>query len=80
MIEGRNNDSFLIASPERTLCDLFAAEGLPQNNDFAGFLTDSLSIPRGEIKQLNKTLIKKLAGDYSSVAVRRFAEWIEKHR
>jgi predicted transcriptional regulator of viral defense system len=78
-IDGRN---FLIASPEKALCDtlILANEKLKfmHNDDVATFLFENLRIDETVFKELSFSSIKKIAACYNHLSLKHLVSYLGK--
>jgi len=83
----RDNTSFLIASPEKALCDVVAlsTKNLQINSkeDIEAFLFDDLRIDESAFKTLSRIYIKQIADCYHNLRLNQFVNYlnlrVEKH-
>ncbi len=77
--ESSRGGAYLIASPEKALCDRIAqARGLSAQREVPAFLFDDLRVDEGSLESLDWTLIKAIADRYRRVPVTCLAKWMEK--
>jgi hypothetical protein len=79
---GDENNPFLIASPEKALCDLLmkSARNIPSGDLFERFLLDDLRIESSGIARLNMREISVLVRLYEKRTVTLLAEYLKKRR
>lgn len=71
--------SYIIASPEKTLCDqLYKVEGVKNYQELGHLLWDDLRIDEQELQKLNVADVSMLAQKYGSTNVRKLSRWLEK--
>jgi len=79
--ESARGGAYLIASPEKALCDRVAqARGLSAQRDLPAFLFDDLRLEEERVVALDRELIESIAERYRRTPVTLFARWIGKHR
>ena len=71
--------SYIIASPEKALCDqLYKVEGVKNYQELGHLLWDDLRIDEQELQKLNVADVSVLAQKYGSTNVRKLSRWLEK--
>jgi predicted transcriptional regulator of viral defense system len=71
--------SYIIASPEKALCDqLYKVEGVKNYQELGHLLLDDLRIDEQELQKLNVADVSVLAQKYGSTNVRKLSRWLEK--
>lgn len=71
--------SYIIASPEKALCDqLYKVEGIKNYQELGHLLWDDLRIDEQELQKLNVDDVSVLAQKYGSTNVRKLSRWLEK--
>lgn len=71
--------SYIIASPEKALCDqLYKVEGVKNYQELGHLLWDDLRIDEQELQKLNVADVSMLAQKYGSTNVRKLSRWLEK--
>lgn len=71
--------SYIIASPEKALCDqLYKVEGVKNYQELGHLLWDDLRIDEQELQKLNIADVSVLAQKYGSTNVRKLSRWLEK--
>lgn len=71
--------SYIIASPEKALCDqLYKVEGVKNYQELGHLLWDDLRIDEQELQKLNVDDVSVLAQKYGSTNVRKLSRWLEK--
>lgn len=71
--------SYIIASPEKALCDqLYKVEGIKNYQELGHLLWDDLRIDEQELQKLNVADVSVLAQKYGSTNVRKLSRWLEK--
>jgi predicted transcriptional regulator of viral defense system len=71
--------SYIIASPEKALCDqLYKVEGIKNYQELGHLLLDDLRIDEQELQKLNVADVSVLAQKYGSTNVRKLSRWLEK--
>ncbi|KMO85522.1 hypothetical protein AB840_13075 [Megasphaera cerevisiae DSM 20462] len=71
--------SYIIASPEKALCDqLYKVEGIKNYQELGHLLLDDLRIDEQELQKLNVDDVSVLAQKYGSTNVRKLSRWLEK--
>lgn len=79
--ESARGGSYLIASPEKALCDRVAqARGLSAQREVPVFLFDDLRVEEASFDGLDGSLIESIAERYRRTPVTLFSQWILKHR
>ncbi len=73
--------SYLIACPEKALCDqLYKSRRIRNYQELCSLLFDDLRIDEQELAKLNQEDIAFLATKYSSINVKKFSGWLKKER
>ena len=77
--ESAQGGAYLIASPEKALCDRVAqAKGLSAQREVPAFLFDDLRIEEARINDLDSALIDMIAEKYRRTPVTLLSQWITK--
>lgn len=78
--ESARGGSYLIASPEKALCDRVAqARRLSAQREVPAFLFDDLRVEEESLDGLDSALIESIAERYRRTPVTLFSQWIGKH-
>lgn len=76
LLETPNQTHFLMATPEKALCDLIALEikniSFHSKQDVEHFLFDDLRIDDVELRKLNKNQMIEIANVYRNVRLKQF--------
>jgi len=77
--ETENGRSYLIALPEKALCDsIYKVNGVGSPELLESLLFDQWRMDEGRVTKLNRKLIRFLAPLYRRKSLLFFAEWVEK--
>jgi len=82
-----DNTSFLIASPEKALCDMVSLSAknlhVTSEDDIDAFLFDDLRVDEDAFKRLSISHIKQISNCYHNLRLNRFVKyvnlWVKKH-
>ncbi len=79
MLQEENGAGFLIATPEKALCDQLYKQGsLNSLRALEALLFDDLRLEKGDLLALDRGLIRTLAPLYRRTCLRLFSSWIDK--
>lgn len=80
IIEGSEHPRFLIASPEKALCDLlYTISGIRSYSDIEVLLFDDLRIDQEAYRTLDKTILSHLSKKYRTETLNIFSDYTATH-